>query len=84
MPGLVNLETRVCIKQNLTAFPHTCYKYRSENLEKILKNLKILCLQKPYVSDKAILTDKLFHSAETHLFFFKVKCLIFLSLIEYD
>ena len=30
---------------------------------------KSLCLQKPYLSVKAILTDKLFHSAETRLFF---------------
>ena len=65
MPGFVAMETRVCLKENLTAFPHTCYKYRSENRF----NLK-MCLQIPYFSEKAIMTDKLFHTAGMRLFFF--------------
>ena len=52
MPGFVAMETRVYLKENLTAFPHTFYKYRSENRF----NLKILCLQKPYISEKASMT----------------------------
>ena len=59
MPGFVAMETRVRLKENLTAFPHTCYKYGLENRF----NLKILCLQIPYFSEKAIMTDKLFHTA---------------------
>ena len=52
MPGFVAMETRVCLKENLTGFPHTCYKYMSEN--RFI--MKILCLQKPYFSEKAIMT----------------------------
>ena len=66
MPGFAAMETRVCLKENLTAFPHTYYKYMSEN--RFI--LKILCLQKPYFSEKAVMTDKLFHSAKTRLLFF--------------
>ena len=67
MPGFAAMETRVCLKENLTAFPHTCYKHMSEN--RFI--LKILCLQKPYFSEKAIMAyHKLFHSAKTRLLFF--------------